>query len=368
MRVLFVCRMFDRVAGGVERMAVVVMNALSQRGHDVSLFTWDAKSAQAFYPMRDAVRWHRLNMGDPMRPASPALRLARLRRFRELASSSRPDAVVAFQHGPFLFAAAGAMGNGIPVILSERNAPDRLDHTRAGRHRGAMFQSMRLAAAIAVQFPGYIDRYPPYLRHRIVVVPNPVERAEAFASPGAEKPQRTLLFVGRLSYQKNVGALLRAFARLADTFPTWRLRLVGEGEERAHLDALAGDLGIGGRVTLAGTTADVATEYCDADLFCLPSRWEGFPNALAEAMAHGLPAVGYQECAGVNELIVPGRNGALAGGNGDPGTLADALATLMSDDDARSRLGGEARRLADAYEPGRIIDAWESLLHRVAHA
>ncbi len=358
--------MFDGVAGGVERMAVTTMNAMVQRGHEVSLFTWDHASARAFYPMRDEIRWHRLDMGDPARVVSPRQRLARMRRFRAVTLKPRPDAVIAFQHGPFLFAALSAAGTKVPVVLSERNAPDLLDHTRAGRHRAAIFQTMRLARAITVQFPGYVGRYPAYLRNRITVIPNPVQRVKAFASPEADRPQRIILSVGRLSYQKNLGVLLRAFSSVADRHPEWLLRIVGSGEERDSLAHLARELGVQDRVRFAAATKDIAAEYLGADFFCLPSRFEGFPNALAEAMAHGLPGVGFQGCAGVNELIAPGRNGLLAEGNGDPVTLAETLETIMADAAMRQRLGRAARHIVDEYEPARVYDAWEALFRRVA--
>lgn len=366
MKILFVSRMFDQMAGGVERMAILLMNALVDRGHDVALFTWDRPEARAFYPMRESIRWHRLNMGDPRYSANVALRLARMYKFRRYAANVRPDVVVAYQHGAFLFAALSLARSGVPVVLAERNAPDRLDHTSEGRHRRAMFLSMRMAAAVTVQFESYIQRYPDPLRGRIVAIPNPVYGADAFAAPDADKARRTLLSVGRLSYQKNFSALVRAFASLEGDLPDWQLRIVGDGEERRALQDMAEGLGIGPRVSLPGAMRDVAAEYCAADLFCLPSRWEGFPNALAEAMAHGLPVVGYRQCAGMSELVTPGRDGQLAEGNGDPAALSAALKPLMEDAALRARMGMEARRIADVYRPQRSFDEWERLLKRVA--
>jgi glycosyltransferase involved in cell wall biosynthesis len=358
--------MFDQMAGGVERMSILLMNALVDRGHEVSLFTWDHPAARAFYPMHESIRWHRLNMGDPARSASAALRFSRAVAFRKYAAALQPDVVVAFQHGAFLFAAVSLVHKGIPVVLAERNAPDRLDHTSEGRHRGAMFLTMRMAAAVTVQFDTYVQRYPENLRARIVAIPNPVYRAEGFATPAADKPRRTLLSVGRLSYQKNYDALVRAFAGVAGHFPDWRLRIVGDGEERKALEGLAEGLGVATRVALPGAVRDVFAEYRAADLFCLPSRWEGFPNALAEAMAHGLPVVGYRECAGMSELVTPGCDGYLADGNGDPAALSAALKPLMEDAALRGRMGVEARRIADVYPPQRSFDEWERLLKRVA--
>src|SRR5262249_23212441 len=139
-----------------------------------------------------------------------------------------------------------------------------------------------------------------------------------------------LLSVGRLSYAKNFSVLIDTFAALTESFPDWELRIVGEGEDRGALEAQLARLpGLKGRVSLPGVYREIEEEYSAAHLFCLSSRWEGFPNALAEALAHGLPAVGFAGCDGVPDLIEPGQNGALATGNGDVVALADALAPLM---------------------------------------
>jgi glycosyltransferase involved in cell wall biosynthesis len=364
MRLLFVCRMFDQVAGGVERMAVNIMNAMADRRHDVTLFTWDLAQAEAFYPMGESIRWHRLDMGHAGQKANNLLRARRALEFRRFARSLEPDVVIGFQHGAWLFAEVGLLGCDVPVILAERNAPDRLDYTSEGHFRRAVFQSMRTAAAITVQSPSFVERYPPYLRSRIVVIPNPVYEAEGFAQPCAEKPRYTLLSVGRLSYQKNYPALIEAFAAIAGRYPEWYLEIVGEGEDRPALESLVDHLGLRGRVLMDGAVTDVKKVYRTADLFCLPSRWEGFPNTLAEAMAHGLPVVAFAGCAGMNELVASGRNGLLATGNGDPGTLSATLRVAMQDADLRGRLGREAREIVKKYRPAEVYDEWERLFQR----
>jgi GalNAc-alpha-(1->4)-GalNAc-alpha-(1->3)-diNAcBac-PP-undecaprenol alpha-1,4-N-acetyl-D-galactosaminyltransferase len=365
MRLLFVSRMFDRVAGGVERMAVNIMNAMVERGHEVSLFTWDLAEAEAFYDMRDSIRWHRLDMGHAGRTAGNLLRARRAVKFRRLVASLRPDVVIGFQHGAYLFAEVSLLGLDVPVILAERNAPDRFDHTSEGRYRRIVCQSMRPAAAITVQCESYVPRYPSYLRTRMVVIPNPVYKADGFARPADEKASRTLLSVGRLSFQKNQAAMIEAFALIAERFPEWRLRIVGDGEDRPALEALIEKQGIQRRVSMDGTTPDVSAEYQAADLFCLPSRWEGFPNTLAEAMAHGLPAVAYKQCAGADELIRHGTSGFLADGNGDPATLASMLAALMGRAEVRGDMGARAIKLVSKYDPEGVYDRWELLFQRV---
>ena len=367
MKILVVGRKFGGVAGGVERMAIVLLNALYERGHEAQLLTWDVDGAEAYYPMDPGIRWHRLNMGDASVKASWKLRLARQVRMRALIKRQRPDVIVAFQLGPFVAIRLAVLGLGIPVVAAERNAPQRFDHTRVGRHRVLWFQTFRMASTITVQLESYRNEYPPYLRERIEVIPNPVQGADGSAAPeGLVGQQKALLCVARLTYQKNQGVLIGAFAKIADSFPDWRLRLVGDGDLREQFVRLARDRGIAERVDFAGDIKDVSAEYASAHLFCMPSLWEGFPNAVAEAMAHGLPVVGFADCAGINELIRPGENDLLAAGVFDADELAETLGLLMADAPLRREMGEKAKRISHAYRAEHIFPMWESLFERLA--
>ncbi|MEQ9639370.1 MAG: glycosyltransferase family 4 protein [Alphaproteobacteria bacterium] len=367
MRVLFVCRAISNVAGGVERMAVSIMNELVERGHDVSILTWDVGDEPAFYQMDERIVWRRIDLGTPTETASVGLRLKRALKVRQIVGELKPDVALAFQYGCFISLKLYGAGIRLPIIAAERNAPSLYDFTSAGERRNRIFQSMRLADRITVQCESYRDMYPTYLRDKIVIIPNPVFPATGRAAPAGEgASERILLSVGRLSYQKNQHALLRAFATLRGEFPGWRLEIAGDGEEQDSLERLIGELGFGDEVRLLGAVKDVNELYCRSHLFCLSSRWEGFPNALAEAMARGLPAVGYADCCGTNELIVNGQTGQLAGGNGDTDSLAAALRQLMSDDAGRAAMGESAVSAMLSYQPQSIFDRWEGLLADVA--
>ncbi|WP_333590727.1 glycosyltransferase [Brevundimonas sp.] len=367
MRILFNSRKYDGVAGGVERMSVVLMNEMVRRGHQVALTSLDPPEARTFYPLDPAVDWTRIAIGDPSRRASPREILARLAAMRGVVRRFRPDVIIGFQHGAFVAMAAAALGMGVPVIAAERNAPQRFDHQKDGHGRTFQFQSFRLARFVTVQFDAYRDGYPDFIRDRIVSIPNPVGRVTKTADPkGSETGRKTLLCVARLSAQKNPAVLVGAFGRLADDFPDWDLVLVGDGEDRAEIEALAASAAPPGRIRLIGAQTDVARHYRDAQLFCLPARWEGFPNALAEAMAHGLPAVGFADCAGVNVLIQPDRTGLLAAPMGDEAALAQALGALMADPDRRAALGSAGRDAIAAYAPDAVFDRWEALFAQAA--
>ena len=142
-------------SGGVSRnlgkQSIALLNAMYERGHEAQLLTWDVDGAEAYYPMDPGIRWHRLNMGDASVKASWKLRLARQVRMRALIKRQRPDVIVAFQLGPFVAIRLAVLGLGIPVVAAERNAPQRFDHTRVGRHRVLWFQTFRMASTITVK-------------------------------------------------------------------------------------------------------------------------------------------------------------------------------------------------------------------------
>lgn len=367
MKLLFVARAIGNMPGGVERMIITVMHAMLERGHQVDLLTWDAVGAKPFYSMDTRIEWHRADIGDPARRAGLGVLMGRMRFVRALMRRRQPDLVVAFQDGPFIAMRTYCLGLGLPMVAAERNAPTRFDFVRGGARKKAFsFAMLRLAQLIVVQCEAYRTLYPRSLRSRIAVIPNPVAPAVKRACPGipGEAGRYGLLSVGRLSFQKNFECLIRAFSSLAARFPDWTLTILGEGESRTTLSWLVDQLGMADRILLPGASPDPSGHYAGANLFCLPSRWEGFPNALAEAMAHGLPAVGFADCAGVNELIVEGETGSLAPGMDDPAALARTLARLMADGQLRDRMGEAAVRSVERYEHAAIMSAWEEAFAR----
>ena len=176
-----------------------------------------------------------------------------------------------------------------------------------------------------------------------------------------------LLAVGRLCAQKSYEVLIEVFAALAPRHPAWELVIVGNGEAQGRIAANIARHGLED----AGTTDAprhgryVPTYTGARPCFCMPSQWEGFPNALAEAMAHGLPAVGYRGCAGVRDLIVHGENGLLAEGNGNVQSLFETLDRLMADPIRRRRMEDAAMKSVQQYHPDLIFSRWEQLLRSV---
>ncbi|MCB0080985.1 MAG: glycosyltransferase family 4 protein, partial [Caldilineaceae bacterium] len=158
---------------------------------------------------------------------------------------------------------------------------------------------------------------------QIQVIPNFVQTETFTPKAATDSLQKRLIFVGRLSALKNLPALLAA-TKLTDA----QLTLIGEGPERAALVAQAEREGIA--VTFLGTVPnqEIAAHLQQADLFVLPSKWEGHPKVLIEAMACGMPVVG-TDVAGIRDVIIHGQTGLLCGLSGTE--IAAAIEQLFAD-------------------------------------
>lgn len=362
LRVAFYFFHLDKSSGGAERMLLRLARDMSTRGHEVHIISWDRQEAEAFYLLPEAVHWHRLGFaqgwGDKVRRTLVLSRLLR---------QIRCQVLVGFVMSADKTVYTACLFANVPIVAAERNSPEMYD-LKLGVLAKAFYMGLFiLANRIVIQIDEYRKGYPRWLEQRITVIPNPVNSATVVARPDERgEGGWVLLCVARLEEQKNLEALVRAFAMLATGLVDWRLRIVGEGVLRGALEKLILDHALTGSVFLPGAVNNVEEEYANAHLFCMSSRWEGFPNALAEAMAHGLPAVGYAECPGVNAIIDNGIDGLLAPGNGDPSTLADSLRVLMGNPKKRVKMGAQAKLLSQRFSPQKIADQWESLLMKAA--
>ncbi len=180
------------------------------------------------------------------------------------------------------------------------------------------------------------------------LVPNGIEVARFAAISPAPPPggPLCLLSVARLAEQKGLDVLLRALPAVRAVIGPVTLTLLGEGPERSRLGTLAAELGLAEVVSFQGVVRDVRPFLAAAHAFVLPSRYEGIPLALLEAMAAGLPVVA-TAVDGNTDLIRDGVDGLLVPRD-DPVALAQALVRILRDPDLAKRLGEEARRRARA--------------------
>lgn len=200
---------------------------------------------------------------------------------------------------------------------------------------------------------------------RLHVVPNPsvpddleARIAQPVSHPWltADRSEPVIIAAGRLRPQKDFVTLLHAFARFAAT-GMGRLIILGEGECRAELESRACELGIEGRVALAGFIDDPLPWLARADLFVLSSAFEGSPNVLVEAMACGTPVVATDCPSGPRDILDNGRHGPLV-----PVGDAEALARAMAERLAAPRNAEGLRTAVAAHRTAHAVDAYLRIL------
>jgi glycosyltransferase involved in cell wall biosynthesis len=355
-------------SGGAERVLVDVASALAARGHELTVLSYDPPGEVEFYPLAEEINRLKIGVGKGSRRTTPLEILLRARRLRKEIVDLAPDAVVGFMHSAYVPLAGAMAGTGIRFVASEHIV---FDHYKARLlEKGLVYVAGFASARMTTISDAVRMSFPLPLRRRMTVIPNPVSvSSEASADPaGRTAATKTILCVGRLEAQKDHATLVQAFGRLAVDFPEWDLRIVGEGGERLRLENQIRELGLQARIALPGRTADIQREYLSAQIFAMPSLYESFGLATAEALAHGLPAIGFADCPGTNELILDQVNGLLVAGSDRLEALVEGLRRLMKSATLRVRLGAAAAATVERFSIHEITDRWEDLLESLVLA
>lgn len=358
--------------GGAERVMSLMANHWARSGWDVTLVTYEqTKDLAPPYELDERVERVQLDYGPLVGavPLASRLKLVGLYNVSRLVVSlrrflrrHRPDVVISFLDLTNVFTLLATAGLALPVIVSERTDPH---HHHIGRLNDALRRlTYPRAACVVTQSATALAYFSPAVRRHGQVVPNMVVTPPPAPRRVEASPGKLLLALGRLEHVKGYDLLLRAFAGIAGRNPDWRLEIVGEGPQRAELERLRDQLGLADRVALPGRSNAVYDELRRADLFVLSSRFEGFPNALCEAMACGLPAVSFNCPSGPREVIRDGIDGVLVP-PGDVAALAAALEALMQSEQRRATLAARAPEVMERFAVAKVMATWEAIIDRV---
>lgn len=338
--------------GGMERSVCALASNMAERGHEVFLFTSDAPSTKPAFYLSPKVR--RISYAHNGRRRHMA-------RFRQQILACAPHVCVSFAGDRrHLTWCAALLGTGIPLVISEQCSPEAVENIFWNRPE--RLSVMAVADAVHILRPSSLNSLPTELRAKAHVIPNAVTIADP---PSRSGENNLIIALGRLEKDKQYDLLIAAFALLAHDFPTWKIEIWGEGSQQARLRRDIDQANLDRRVRLCGLTKDPEQCYTRASVVCHPSRHEGFGLVVLEAMAAGLPVVGFAQCPGVNDLVLDGQTGVLAQ-EMTPQALAVALRQLMSDADLRQSMGIEALQRARSYSADVVYAQWEKLLIEAA--
>ena len=347
--------------GGAQKVLTAMANHWAAQGCEVTLISVDARRADCYFPPMPQVRLVYLGAAAPSATSARALfqNARRVVLLRRAVRAARAEAVISFLSATNVLTVLATRGLGVPVIVSERGDPDRASLPRAWRYARAV--TYRLADSLVAQTEAALARFGSGIRRRGTVIPNPV----ASYGHAPDHDGCRIVGVGHLVPVKGFDLLIQAFARVAPSYREWQLVLWGEGSHRDYLLALAERHGVGGRVECPGRSDAPGGWLASTTIFVLSSRHEGFPNALIEAMATGVPVVA-TDCpvGGPRAMIASGLDGLLVPPD-DIEAMAAALARLMGDETLRRRLGSAATKSARRFAEPVVMAQWTGLVEQV---
>ena len=362
-----VCFVLPSLAGGgAERVAVEVLNALDSTAWDRSMYLFRREG-----PFLSA-----LDSDIQVASGAAASRLRRWRELRRFIAATQPDVVMVFLSYFTALSAVRMAGTRAKVVFNQGTPVTAFLGDADYRWRRPMRRRLFAAAArfgyaaadlviatsrgVAADLTAAFGLDP----SRIRVIPNPVDldvirasAAEALdTSEQAGLDSPVIVAAGRLADVKNYPLLIDALALLRARVPA-RLFVLGDGDRLEELRQLAARRGVGDAITWSGFQRNPWKYIARADVFALTSRYEGFGNVLAEAMACGVPVVATRS-AGTEDVVHDGVNGLLVPHSAE--RVAVALARLLLDRGERDRMAASARQSANRFARPAIARAYQA--------
>lgn len=357
--------------GGAERVTATLANYWAARKWDVAIVTLSSQ-AEDFYDLHHDVKRIALDLASNSTNMLSGLtgNFRRLIALRQVLHHFNPDIALGMMTTANVLLALATWGfPQLRAIGSERTHPPQYNI-------GVLWESLRrfaygrLAAVVALTHESAHWLESNTYARRVVVIPNaaswplPNQAPRISCETCRQVGRHILLAVGRTSEEKQFDLLIEVFAELAQRYPEWDLVILGDGPSRPMLLDQASMAGLEDRVFLPGRAGNVGEWYEHADLYVMSSRYEGFPNTLAEAMAYGLPVVSFDCDTGPRDIVRHGVDGLLVP-PGDKANLAGMLERMMGDADLRRRFADRAAEIRERFSMERVVSMWERLFMEV---
>lgn len=347
MKIIFVVNNLG--VGGAQKMAKYVCHSLSEFHHCkiVGLF-----SRQNIESSEDTIQ---------LCPPRSSYFIV-LRKLRSLLKVENPDLVVAFGTDSVVLSYIASCGLKIKIVGSERNDPSQLSFPWLMASRFIYPK----CDGFSFQLEKVMSFYHMNSSTTVQVIPNAYFGKSYNSFIKAKYRTKEVACVSaRVDHQKGLDVLLRAFKIVHNTYPEYKLTIYGRLTNWSELTALISELGIEQFVVFKGQTDCLSDSIHASRCFVLPSRFEGIPNALIEALASGVPTVSC-DCppGGPRMLTENGKCGLLCDVEDVEG-MAKRICQLIEDDDLCNSLSGKAQLVQERFEASRITEKWKCLCESV---
>ena len=355
-------------SGGIEKVISWFSGALSKQGHEVFVVTRDVQKGDLFYPLLPEVKFQQLPIvfpkwrkliGKVFKQILPYFNQDAYvqKAINQYFSIIQPDVIIATGVSDFIDVCKYAgRGHICKKFIQIHNNPKTALKKRKKKLYQRLFQ---YADGIQVLLPSFVSAVRTYYSGQISVIGNTVLKNDI-----QTVRQNIIIYVGRVEPSKRQHLLIEAFAQIHLKYPDWKVHFWGEINVMDYYQkcvSLIQQHDLKECVLFKGRTQQMPQELVKASICAFPSAVEGFSLALTEAMAAGLPCVGFKDIESVNELIHHNHNGLLAT---DAMDFVDCLEKLIVNDNLRIQLGENARIISEQYSSDKILNAWLNLIEK----
>lgn len=377
--------------GGAEKVLCNMANEFVKRGHEICIVCCDPNDGMPFFYLDNRVKFINLNASGKYCKGSLKLRAEReILRFlgkldkdklyvktrydnkkvkenlKNIIQEFLPEIIITYDPRSLMCLEYLIKPN-VPVIAMLHIPAENLFNISISQTLLESFKNVSCIQVLVKRDLQKVEEFCP--RVRTVYIPNVVYTIEK--NEFVVKRKLKIVNVGRIDGNvKRQLNLIKAFNKIYKDFPSdWCIEIIGGTKTESQKDykkkiiEYIKEHNLEGRVNLLGEIKNVSEKLQEADIFAFPSAFEGMPLALTEAMAAGLPAIGYKSCPSVNELIVDGVNGFLCEDGIDD--FSEKLKILMQDAELRKKMGQNARESMKQFAPEKIWDEWEDLINKV---
>lgn len=338
--------------GGAERVVIRLTKALIDKGYQVYIYTTLKHRENEYDKPEGAIRRHCYCENEWYIPS----------KIRAFMKKDSINCAIIMGRPLCIFAIPALFGTKIPVIVSERSAPQNARIKATVRLLSN--QLMKFADAYVFQTQDVQSYFCRSIRRSSVVIPNPIVVEELPQLFEGER-RTSIVAVGRLVPEKNYRLLIDAFEIFHIRFPKYILEIFGEGKERYSIENAIIEKKMQDIVLLKGECSDVFEQINSAAMYVMSSDFEGMPNALLEAMAIGLPVISTDcPCGGPKEIIKTNNNGQLVPVR-DVEALVNAMVFYAENRREANRYGSNAISVRDSYRIENIVEKWENIIEKV---
>lgn len=356
MKILVFIDQYER--GGAARVTSTMVNGLAEIGYNITLAT-NIISRSIVYPLDSRISTISFYGGETHNKIQSLIRHAKLFiSARACVKAVKPDVIIAVTHNPYLYVRCVTWFSNIPLIAVDHTSFSRKISRIEDWTRNYFYKFADTLSILTVKDKKLLgDRFP-----NKVVIYNPLSFQPLDHDT---KRSKNILVAGRLSYWrvKGIDRIIEIWSKLAKQYPEWVLEIAGDGDEKSthYLKDLVNKAGVSDSVKFLGQVADMKKKLAETSVFALPSRIEGFPMVLMEAMSQGCSCIAFSIEGSCSEMLTSGKSGVIVE-DGDIDSFTNNLQHILDTPSLRDAYGKNAKEESKRFTSKVFINQWNLIL------